>query len=265
MSTARTQALSVVLECNPAVKAALAIACDGEGPTGSTDVLAAPSGIPGRPERPRLVPITALGKRSIATVEGRAALIHALAHIELNAIDLAADACWRFAGMPDDYYRDWTLVMREEAVHFQLLATHLASLGHGYGDFAAHDALWQMAERTSDDVLARMALVPRTLEARGLDASPAVRHRLASAGDAGAALIVDRLLADEIGHVAIGNRWYRWLCERRGIDPVVTHAVLAERHEAPRLRGPFNLAARRRAGFSEDELDLLARPVRSGS
>jgi uncharacterized ferritin-like protein (DUF455 family) len=257
MLTVRTQALSVVLECNPALKAARAIACDAQPPTGAHDALSTPAGIPGRPERPTLVPIAALGKRSIATPEGRAALIHALAHIELNAIDLAADACWRFPDLPDDYYRDWTRVMREEAIHFDLLATHLATLGHAYGDFPAHDALWQMAERTAGDVLARMALVPRTLEARGLDASPAVRHRLASAGDRDAAAIVDRILADEIGHVAIGNRWYRWLCRERGVDPVATYAVLAERYGAPKLRGPFNLAARRQAGFSEDELDLL--------
>ncbi len=256
--------MSVVLECKPDTKAARAIACDARGPTGARDALATPSGVPGRPDRPRLVPLAELGKRSIATVEGRAALIHALAHIELSAIDLAADACWRFAGMPDEYYRDWTRVMGEEAVHFGLLTAHLATLGHAYGDFPAHDALWQMAERTRDDVLARMALVPRTLEARGLDASPAVRHRLASSGDRAGALIVDRILADEIGHVAIGNRWYRWLCGQRGIDPVATYAVLAERHDAPRLRGPFNLDARRRAGFEEEELHALTSSVRPG-
>jgi uncharacterized ferritin-like protein (DUF455 family) len=258
MITLRSQALAVVLECNPAAKAASATAVDAMVDSGAALAIAEPAGLPGRPREPRLVAPAALVKRSLATREGRAALIHALAHIEFNAIDLAADACWRFAGMPDDFYRDWTRVMVEEAFHFQLLAQHLATLGCVYGDYPAHNALWEMAERTRDDVLARMALVPRTLEARGLDASPAMRHKLASIGDRDGALIVDRILADEIGHVAIGNRWYRWLCELRGIDPVAAYASLAERHGAPRLVGPFNLAARREAGFDEAELQALS-------
>jgi uncharacterized ferritin-like protein (DUF455 family) len=213
--------------------------------------------VPGRPARPTLVPPAQVAHRSISTREGRAALIHALAHIELNAIDLAADACWRFARMPDDYYRDWTRVMREESHHFQLLVAHLATMGFAYGDFPAHDSLWQMADRTKDDVLARIALVPRTLEARGLDASPAVRHKLMSAGDKAGAAIIDAILADEIGHVAIGNRWYAHLCERDGLDPVATYAMLAGHFDAPRLRGPFNLEARRAAGFTQCELSAL--------
>jgi uncharacterized ferritin-like protein (DUF455 family) len=197
----------------------------------------------------------------VATREGLAALVHSIVHIELNAIDLAADVVWRFAGMPDDFYRDWIGVMREEAAHFELLRDHLATLGYRYGDFPAHNALWEMADRTRHDVLARVALVPRTLEARGLDASPAVRARLASAGDRAGAAIIDRILADEIGHVAIGNRWYAHLCAERGLDPVATYASLTSTYDAPRLRGPFNLEARRAAGFSPAELDaLLTRP-----
>jgi uncharacterized ferritin-like protein (DUF455 family) len=180
--------------------------------------------------------------------------MHALAHIEFNAINLAADAAWRFAGMPDAFYLDWMTVAREEAYHFGLLSDRLVELGFGYGDFPAHDALWTMAEKTKHDVLARIALVPRTLEARGLDASPAIRHKLVSIGDKRGAEILDIILRDEIGHVAVGNRWYAHLCAERGLEPVATYAALAEQYGAPRLRGPFNLVARRAAGFSEEEL-----------
>ncbi len=216
-----------------------------------------PPSLPGRPERPRLVSPAALPQRSPYTREGRAALLHAVAHIEFNAINLALDAIWRFAGLPEPYYRDWLKVGAEEAHHFGLLAAHLATLGHVYGDFDAHDGLWSMVERTKHDVVARMALVPRTLEARGLDATPPMQAKLARAGDARAVAILDEILADEVGHVAIGNRWYRWLCERDGLDPIAHYAVLAARHDAPRARPPFNLAARRRAGFTAAELAAL--------
>ena len=218
------------------------------------------AGIPGRPIRPLLIAHPRLKQRSVAGIEGRAALIHALAHIEMNAINLAADVAWRFEGMPDVFYRDWMRVIREEALHFQLLRDHLARLGHVYGDFSAHNALWEMAERTKHDLLARVALVPRTLEARGLDASPAVRAKLASAGDAAGAAIIDVILADEIGHVAIGNRWYRWLCAERNLDPHATYARLARQYDAPVPRGPFNLTARRAAGFDDAELAALSDP-----
>jgi len=214
--------------------------------------------VPGRPARPELVPPQQVERRrSLHTTAGRAAMIHALCHIEFNAINLALDAVWRFASMPADYYRDWLRVADEEALHFTLLADHLATLGATYGDYPAHNSLWEMTDRTSGDVLARMALVPRTLEARGLDASPPVRAKLAEAGDAAAAAIIDIILRDEVGHVAIGNRWYRWLCAQRGLDPIATYAQLAEQHRAPKLRGPFNLDARRAAGFDEDELAWL--------
>ena len=191
------------------------------------------------------------------TTEGRAALIHALAHIEFNAINLALDAVWRFARMPDGYYIDWLRVASEEALHFTLLSSHLQTFGFAYGDFSAHNSLWDMAEKTSSDVLARMALVPRTLEARGLDASPAVRSKLAQAGDVAAAEILDIILRDEIGHVAVGNRWFGWLCQSRGLEPVSTYARLAEHYKAPQPRGPFNMDARRAAGFTEAELAAL--------
>jgi uncharacterized ferritin-like protein (DUF455 family) len=254
----RRQALALLLEADPDRKAAgtRALAPDAAIVDAHRE-LTEPPGIPGRPPRPRLVAHTALKPGSMRSLEGRAGLLHAIAHIELNAIDLALDAIWRFADMPDGYYRDWAGVARDEALHFGLLRDHLKALGYGYGDFDAHGALWQMAEKTRADVLARMALVPRTLEARGLDASPAVKAKLLSAGDSAGAAIIDIILRDEIGHVAIGNRWYRWLCERRGLDPVATYDALALRCGAPRLRGPFNFEARRAAGFSEEELARL--------
>lgn len=214
--------------------------------------------IPGRPAL-SFVPPAGLLSRSVHTQEGRAVLIHALAHIEFNAINLALDVVWRFSGMPEKFYRDWMGVAREEAEHYRLLSAHLADLGYCYGDFPAHDGLWEMAERTQDDVLARLALVPRTLEARGLDASPAVRHKLASGGDRRGAEIVDLILREEIGHVAIGNYWYRWLCAQRGVDPVVQYAELALTYRAPKLKGPFNVQARIAAGFEPEEIEALQR------
>jgi len=255
--TLRDVALALLLECAPDRKAAGALALDLDLPVDSTRVITEPPGIPGRPDRPLVVPHAQIHQRSVGTVEGRAALVHAIAHIELNAIDLALDAVWRFDGLPDAFYRDWAGVAREEALHFTLLRDHLRGLGFAYGDFPAHAALWEMAERTRGDVLARIALVPRTLEARGLDASPAVKAKLLGAGDTAGAAIIDRILQDEIGHVAIGNRWFRWLCDARDLDPVETYAALAARHAAPRPRGPFNVEARRAAGFSEAELARL--------
>jgi uncharacterized ferritin-like protein (DUF455 family) len=213
--------------------------------------------VPGRPPRPRLVPAAAVPRRPVGSMTGRIALLHALAHIEFNAVNLALDAVWRFAGLPADYYADWLRVADEEALHYSLLTQRLAALGAAYGDCDAHDGLWEMARKTAHDVLARMALVPRTLEARGLDASPAIRARLAAVGDAESAAVLDVILRDEIGHVAIGNRWFRHLCAQRRLDPVAAYRRLAVQHDAPRLRGPFNLPARRAAGFDEAELAAL--------
>lgn len=215
--------------------------------------------LPGRPQKPELVPPLAVKKRAMHTAQGRAILIHALAHIEFNAINLALDAVWRFAGMPASYYSDWLQVAKEEAFHFSLLVQHLQDHGHAYGDFPAHGSLWEMAAKTEHDALARIALVPRTMEARGLDATPPLRAKLAQAGDMAAAKILDIILHDEVSHVAIGNRWYAWLCEQRGLEPVATYAALARRYHAPVQRGPFNFEARRAAGFSEPELLELAR------
>ncbi len=256
----RQRALDALLLADPAAKAAAARALASESPRAQADPRAEPipgRPLPGRAPRPHMVAAAQLPRRSPYTRSGRAALLHAVAHIELNAIDLALDAVWRFGAMPAAYYTDWLRVAGEEALHFALLAEHLGTLGHAYGDFDAHDGLWTMCEKTAGDIVARMALVPRTLEARGLDATPPMQARLAQAGDARAVEILGLILRDEVGHVAIGNRWYRWLCERDGLDPVAHYAVLAARHGAPRPRGPFNLEARRAAGFTPTELAAL--------
>lgn len=209
---------------------------------------------PGRPERPLLVHPSRVAQRGVGTRQGRAALLHAVAHIEFNAIDLALDAVWRFPGMPIAWYRDWATVAAEEALHFTLVSDELGRRGHAYGDFDAHDGLWDMALRTRDDALARMALVPRLMEARGLDVTPLIQRRLAQAGDTAGCELLQRILDDEVGHVAIGNHWYAWLCARAGVDAVLQWDVIAQRHGVSAPRPPFNEAARLRAGFTEIEL-----------
>ena len=258
----RPRALALLELRDPATKAEqtralMAAVRSGQVALDSHAELATPPGLPGRPSLPRLVAATEVPRRSPFTPQGRAALIHSICHIEFNAINLALDAVWRFAGMPEDYYLDWLKIASEEALHFTLLREHLLTLGQDYGDFDGHDGLWQMAESTAGDIVARMALVPRTLEARGLDATPPIQAKLGRAGDTRAVEILDIILRDEIGHVAIGNRWYRWLCSRDGHDAEALYPQLVAHHSAPRLRPPFNLAARRAAGFSEVELDML--------
>ncbi|MGD9833698.1 MAG: ferritin-like domain-containing protein [Piscinibacter sp.] len=257
----RRRALELLQLVDPAGKTAAtrALFDAGRWTIDPEAMLPEPPGLPGRPTRPALVPPKEVPTRSPFTLEGRAALLHSIAHIEFNAINLALDAVWRFAGMPEDFYRDWLRVAAEESLHFTLLREHLKTLGHDYGDFAAHDGLWTMTARTAHDIVARMALVPRTLEARGLDATPPLQAKLGKAGDARAVAILDVILRDEIGHVAIGNRWYRFACERAGLDPVAIYPGLVERYAAPKLRPPFNDAARRAAGFSEDEIAYLTR------
>lgn len=225
----------------------------------ASEQLSAPlnKAIPGRPSKPELVSPLSVKKRSMRTAEGRASLIHALAHIEFNAINLALDAIWRFDNMPDQYYSDWLKVAAEEAYHFTLVNNHLKTLGYVYGNFSGHNALWEMVEKTTGDVLARMALVPRTMEARGLDASPAIRNKLAQAGDMAAAEIVDIILRDEIGHVAIGNVWYNWICKQRSLDSIKTFEALRLEYNAPKMRPPFNMEARKEAGFTTEELSRL--------
>lgn len=218
----------------------------------------APIGPPGRPDAPRLVAPRALAQRGLGTAEGRAALVHAVAHIEFNAINLAWDAVYRFRDQPDEYYRDWAQVAADEARHFGLLAARLADFGHAYGDFDAHDGLWDMAMRTADSCLARMALVPRVLEARGLDVTPGMIERLRAAGDQATVGILEVILREEVAHVAAGSRWFAWCCAREGVEPQATFRDLLQAHLRGGLRGPFNVDARLRAGFTAVELDRLA-------
>ena len=257
----RRQALLLLQIRDPDEKASRTLALQDPGTaTGSDETLAEPAHLPGRPERPRLVPPSQLVQRAVGTLEGRSALLHALAHIEHNAINLALDACWRFGAMPDAYYRDWLAVARDEARHFCLLRDHLATLGCRYGDFPGHDGLWEMVAKTRGDVLARMALVPRTLEARGLDATPLIQAKLrkvATPAALAAVDILDTILAEEVGHVAIGNHWFQWLCQRDGVDGAAFYPEAALRYRAPSLKPPFNLVARRAAGFTAAEIAAL--------
>ncbi|WP_243040845.1 ferritin-like domain-containing protein [Dyella sedimenti] len=217
-----------------------------------------PIDAPGRPEKPRLVPQRQVPHRGLGTAEGRAALVHAVAHIEFNAINLAWDAVYRFRGMPRDYYRDWASCAHDEARHFAMLTGRLAELGHAYGDFDAHNGLWEMAGKTAHHDTARMALVPRVLEARGLDVTPGMIERLLSVGDERTVAVLDVILREEVAHVAAGTRWFRHCCERDGLDPRETFLDLLRDYMGRNLRGPFNRQARLAAGFDAEELDRLA-------
>jgi uncharacterized ferritin-like protein (DUF455 family) len=217
-----------------------------------------PIGAPGRPAKPRLVDARQLPQRGLGSEEGRAALVHAVAHIEFNAINLAWDAVYRYRGKPDGYYRDWASCANDEARHFEMLSVRLTELGHVYGDFDAHDGLWAMAEKTAAHDTARMALVPRVLEARGLDVTPGMIERLRKLGDERTVAILEVILREEVAHVAAGTRWYRHCCERDGVDPIETFFTLLREYMGVSLRGPFNRPARLEAGFLEEELDRLA-------
>ena len=215
-----------------------------------------PIRMPGRPATPKLVHPRDLPRRGFGTAEGRAGFIHAIAHIEFNAIDLAWDAVYRFRDMPHAYYVDWVGVANDEARHFLMLRDRLRELGHDYGDFDAHNGLWEMAEKTAHDGLARMALVPRVLEARGLDVTPGMIVKLRALGDDATAGILDIILREEVAHVAAGSRWFRWFCERDGIEPRARFRELLAEVRAS-VHGPFNIEARRAAGFDADELAAL--------
>jgi uncharacterized ferritin-like protein (DUF455 family) len=216
-----------------------------------------PIRMPGRPAKPALVHPRELPRRGFGTAEGRAAFIHAVAHIEFNAVDLAWDAVYRFRGMPHEYYADWVGVARDEGRHFSLLRTRLQELGHDYGDFDAHNGLWEMAEKTAGDGLARMALVPRVLEARGLDVTPGMITKLRALGDDATADILEIILREEVAHVAAGSHWFRWFCERAGAEPRAKFRELLVEYARPVLYGPFNVEARAAAGFDAEELAAL--------
>lgn len=216
-----------------------------------------PIGAPGRPEKPELVDPTRVPRRRLGSEAGRAALIHAIAHIEFNAINLALDAAYRFRGMPEQYYLDWISVAGDEARHFQLLQTRLEKLDHQYGDFPAHNGLWEMAEKTGDSCLVRMALVPRVLEARGLDVTPGMIERLQGAGDKESIAALKVILDEEVRHVAIGSHWFNYCCAQENKPPVETFLELLREHFSGFIRGPFNIPARSQAGFTAEEMDAL--------
>jgi uncharacterized ferritin-like protein (DUF455 family) len=216
-----------------------------------------PIGPPGRPQRPELVDASRVPRRRLGSEAGRAALVHAIAHIEFNAINLALDAAYRFRGMPEQFYRDWVSVALDEAHHFQLLQSRLSQLGSGYGEYPAHNGLWEMAEKTVGSCLVRMALVPRVLEARGLDVTPGMIERLTAVGDHETIAALEIILAEEVRHVAIGTHWFRFCCEREGVEPLATFLDLLKQNYGGSLRGPFNLEARFEAGFTRQEMEAL--------
>lgn len=270
----RSQALRVLCVSDPAEKGALTLQLQQACASGLASIdperMVQPLSeqmIPGRPERPLLIDPADVPTRSPFTTEGLAALVHAVCHIEFNAINLALDAVWRFAHMPPQFYSDWLRIAAEEAYHFSLLHERLMALQGKdgtrwvYGSFPAHDGLWTMCEKTAHDIVARMALVPRTLEARGLDATPLIQAKLRKVGTRDALAVCDVLdiiLRDEVVHVAVGNHWYGQLCRQEQLHPISHYKHLVQQYQAPRLKPPFNEAARRRAGFTDAEITYLA-------
>ncbi len=241
----------------PAEKVALslALATDWRAGRAAFAQRGAPPQRPARPDRPRLLPPRDMPKRKAGgNAEKRTALLHALAHIELNAIDLAWDIIARFADAATarEFLADWIKVGEEEALHFSLLEARLKELGAAYGDLPAHDGLWQAAEETAHDLLARLAIVPLVLEARGLDVTPSTIADFRRAGDAASADILQRIYEDEIGHVAAGMRWFHHYATRAGLDPKSAWQEQVRRHFKGQLKPPFNDAARKDAGFDPE-------------
>jgi uncharacterized ferritin-like protein (DUF455 family) len=255
-------AVAVLAAAEPAAKVALSREVAGAWRGGDLVIgQADPPPRPARPSRPSLLPPRDMPKRrNFGSPTGRIALLHAVAHIELNAIDLAWDLVARFgeAGLPRAFFDDWVTVAAEEAEHFELLAARLATLGSAYGDLPAHDGLWEAAVATAHHPLARLAVVPLVLEARGLDVTPEMICRLERAGDNESAAVLDRVYHDEIGHVAAGRRWFEWLCERQGSEPCETFHVLVRGHFTGMLKPPFNRQARENAGFPAAYYEKLA-------
>lgn len=222
-------------------------------PTNNIDSLP----IPGRPDKPQLVHPSQVAKRKLTTELGRIALIHSICHIEFNAINLALDAAYRFQNMPRAYYMDWIGVALEESQHFTMLSKRLLSLGYQYGDFDAHNGLWEMALQTQHSIIERMALVPRVLEARGLDVTPGIMQRLNSVGDVETVKILEVILSEEVGHVEIGTRWFRYSCEVEDVDADQTFIALLKKHNVTTGKGAMHIDAREQAGFNAVELAAL--------
>jgi len=247
----------------PAAKVALTRAATAAWRSGALVEIgrAAPRDRPARPARPLLLPPRDMPKRRAGgSTAGRIALLHAVAHIELNAIDLAWDLIARFAdrSLPRGFYDDWVAVAGDEAKHHALVAARLAELGAAYGDLPAHDGLWEAAQATAHDLLARLAVVPLVLEARGLDVTPEMIARLNRFGDAPSAAVLQLIYDDEIGHVATGLRWFAWLCAERGTEPVATYQHLVRQHFKGALKPPFNRGGRNAAGLTEHYYASLA-------
>lgn len=211
----------------------------------------------GRPKKPDLVHASSVKPRKMTTPEGYGALLHAIAHIEFNAINLALDAAYRFRLLPAQFTRDWIQVAKEEVYHFNLMRERLRHYGFDYGDFEAHNHLWDMAYKTAYDPLLRMALVPRVLEARGLDVTPGIRAKVEQRGDAETCAVLDIIYRDEVGHVQFGNHWYQYLCRERGLEPIALFRQLIARYDMFIFRGYVNIEAREKAGFSAFELAML--------
>ncbi len=220
-----------------------------------------PLEIPGKPDLPRLVDPRQLSRRTTSSREGRISLLHAFAHIEFNAINIALDAAYRFRQMPDQFVSDWLLVASEEAKHFSLLSEYLCDQGAFYGELDAHSGLWDMVCKTRHDVLHRMALVPRVMEARGLDVTPGMIKRFTDIDDQRAVDILEVIYHDGVGHVRIGNHWFRYLCQQRGLDLIDTFRELVDSYLGGNLRGPFNWQARLEAGFEAAELKAMEQEI----
>ena len=242
--------------CAMSDAACQAAVTSGKGDSGTGDEILAMEA-PGRPDQPSLIDPRDLPRRGLGSLRGRVALLHSLAHIEFNAINLALDAVYRFRAMPLEYISDWLRVASDEGQHFMLLHERLADFDSHYGAMSAHDGLWDMARRTAHDVLVRMALVPRILEARGLDVAPPMIEKLKQHDDAGSAAILERIYKDEITHVEVGNRWFRHVCSERDLDGVTVFRDLLQGPNSAYLRSPFNDVARLEAGFSVEELALI--------
>src|SRR5436190_2268845 len=255
-------AAAILAAAEPAEKVALSRALAARWRAGGMTVgHAMPPPRPARPTRPVLCPPRDMPRRrNFGSPAGRIALIHALAHIELNAIDLAWDIIARFRddGLPRAFYDDWVGVAAEEAEHFTLLVDRLGALGAAYGHLPAHDGLWEAAAATAHDLLARLAVVPLVLEARGLDVTPEMIARLERAGDAASAAILSRIYQDEIGHVAVGMRWFDHLCRGRGLEPEAVFQERVRRYFSGALKPPFNREARDAAGLPPRWYEMLS-------
>jgi uncharacterized ferritin-like protein (DUF455 family) len=213
---------------------------------------------PGRPVKPELVKPKDVPKRNMQTPEGRAAMVHSFAHIEFNAINLAWDLICRFQNMPEEFYSDWSGVAAEETKHFNLLRENLILSGYDYGSFPAHDGLWTIAEQTKHDLLLRLAVVPRIMEARGLDVTPNLIERFRQIQDNEMVEILELILEEEIGHVHIGTKWYRYKCEQLKINPEIKFKEVIDEYLPSANIKKINKHARLKAGFSQSEIDYLA-------